>query len=69
MKMRENFLYKALKFDDVKVKKYYDSKRKITFISMDSPEEKILETIRKCKYTRFPVYSKTKDNIVGGIEH
>ena len=58
-------LYNALKFDDIKVKNIMIPKEKITFISMDSPEEKILETIRKCKYTRFPVYSKTKDNIVG----
>ena len=58
-------LYNALKFDDIKVKNIMIPKEKITFISMDSPEEKILETIRKCKYTRFPVYYKTKDNIVG----
>lgn len=61
----KKLLYNALKFDDIKIKDIMLEKEKMICINIEYAEEKILEIIRKYKYTRIPVYSKTKDNIVG----
>lgn len=42
-------------------------REKIIALNIDSSSEKIIETIKKHKYTRLPIYSKTKDNIIGFI--
>lgn len=61
----KKLLYNALKFDDFKIKDIIVEKEKVTFINSEYSKEKILEIIKKYKYTRFPVYSGTKDNIIG----
>jgi len=58
-------LYNVLKFDTLKVKDIMIPKDKIVYINIDASSDKILETIKKYKYTRIPVYSNSKDNIVG----
>ena len=61
----KKLLYNALKFDDFKIKDIIVEREKVTFINSEYSKEKILEIIKKYKYTRFPVYSGTKDNIIG----
>lgn len=61
----KKLLYNALKFDDFKIKDIIVEKEKVTFINSEYSKEKILEIIKRYKYTRFPVYSGTKDNIIG----
>lgn len=61
----KRLLYNALKFDDVKIKDIMIPKEKMICINIDSPEEKILEIIGKYKYTRIPVYSGNRNNIIG----
>ena len=58
-------LYNALKFDNLKIKHVMKPKEKIIDINIDDDKEKIFETIKKCKYTRIPVYEKNQNNIIG----
>ena len=40
-------------------------KDKVVSININDTKEKVLEKIKKYKYTRIPVYSKSKENIIG----
>ncbi len=61
----KKLLYNALKFDTLIVKDIMILKEKMVCINVKYAKEKILEKIKKYKYTRIPVYSGTKDNIIG----
>lgn len=61
----KNLLYNALKFDDFKIKQIMKPKEEITYINIADDMEKIRKAIRKSKFTRLPVYEKSKDNIIG----
>lgn len=37
----------------------------MTFIDIDANYEELMEKFRKTRYTRFPVYQDSKDNVVG----
>ena len=39
----------------------------MTFIDIDASYEELMEKFRKTRYTRFPVYQDSKDNVVGII--
>ena len=56
---------KALKFNDTAVKEIMISKDDISFINIKESADKIIEDIRKCKFTRIPVFEGTKDNVIG----
>lgn len=56
---------RALKFNDISVKEIMTSKENISFINIKEEPDKIIENIRKCKYTRIPIFNGTKDNIIG----
>lgn len=61
----KKLLNNALKFDNFKVKDIMIPKQDITYINIADNFEKISNIILKDKYTRIPVYEKTKDNIIG----
>ena len=39
----------------------------MTFINVDATYDELLETFREEKYTRFPVYEESTDNVIGII--
>lgn len=63
----KKLLFNAIKFDSLKVREIMQPREKIVTLNIDSSSEKIIDTIKKYKYTRLPIYSKTKDNIIGFI--
>ena len=40
-------------------------KENIKFINIKESSDRIIEDIRKCKFTRIPVFEGTRDNIIG----
>ena len=58
-------LYNVLKFEHLKIKDIMIPKEKMICMNIENSREKILQTIKKYKYTRIPVYAGKKDNIIG----
>lgn len=63
--IEKNIATKALKFNDIAVKEIMIPKENVKFINIKESSEKIMEDIRKCKYTRIPVFEGTRDNVIG----
>lgn len=61
----KKLLYNALKFDNLKAKDIMKPKEKVIFLNVEKTNEEMLKEIARTKYTRIPVYEKTKDNIIG----
>ena len=55
----------ALKFNEISVKEIMVTKENVKFINIRENSEKVIGDIRKCKFTRIPVFEGTKDNILG----
>lgn len=64
-KIEKEILFNALKFNDLTVKKIMKTKEEIDFINVKEDINKILENIKKHKYTRIPVFEGNKDHIIG----
>lgn len=56
---------KALRFNEIAVKEIMILKENIKFINIKESSDRIIEDIRKCKFTRIPVFEGTRDNIIG----
>ncbi|MCR5216572.1 MAG: hemolysin family protein [Lachnospiraceae bacterium] len=54
-------------FGDALAKEVMIPRVDMSFVSVESSYEEILEIFRQEKYTRFPVYEETRDNVVGII--
>lgn len=63
--IEKDIAIKALKFNDIAVKEIMIPKEDIKFINIKESSERIIEDIRKCKYTRIPVFEGTRDNVIG----
>lgn len=63
--IEKEILLNALKFDDILVKEIMIPKEKVEMINKADSEEKILDKIKKHKYTRIPIYNQNKNNIEG----
>jgi len=61
----KEIIFNTLKFDDFLVKDVMIPKDKSHFINITDSKEKILDNIKKYKYTRIPVFKTSKDNVVG----
>jgi len=61
----KEILFNTLKFDNFMVKDVMIPKDKAHFINIADDKEKILEHIKKYKFTRIPVFKTSKDNVVG----
>lgn len=64
-KIEKDILFKALKFNDITVKKIMKPKEEIDFINVKEDMSKILKNIKKYKYTRIPVFEGNKDHVIG----
>lgn len=53
------------KFDNIDVKDIMTPKNEIKMTSAESTIRDLLELVNEHRYSRFPVYEKSKDNIVG----
>ena len=58
-------LYNAFKFDDLRAKDIMIPKENVVSVDVSSNIDEIIEFIKKFKFTRIPVYSKSNDNIIG----
>ncbi len=59
------FIFNVFEFNDTTIEEIMTPKKDMIIINVNDSFKDIYETIKECKYTRLPVYSKTKDNIVG----
>ena len=64
-KVEKDILFKALKFNDITVKKIMKTKEEIDFINVKEDINKVLKNIKKYKYTRIPVFEGNKDHVIG----
>jgi len=64
-RIEKDILFKALKFNDITVKKIMKTKEEIDFINVKEDIKKVLNNIKKYKYTRIPVFEGNKDHIIG----
>lgn len=61
----KNYIYNIFSFNDKKIKEIMIKKENIVALDIDSDIKKILDTIKKSKRSRIPVYYETMDNIIG----
>ena len=64
-RIEKDILFKTLKFNDITVKKIMKPKDEIDFINVKEDINKVLNNIKKYKYTRIPVFEGNKDHIIG----
>lgn len=64
-KDEKNYIYNVFSFNDKKIKEIMIKKEDIVALNVDSDTKEILNTIKKSKRSRIPVYFETIDNIVG----
>lgn len=64
-KDEKNYIYNVFSFNDKKIKEIMIPKEEIVALNVDSDTKEILDTIKKSKRSRIPVYFETMDNIVG----
>ena len=64
-KDEKNYIYNVFSFNDKKIKDIMIKKEDIIALDVDSDTRKILDTIKKSKRSRIPVYFETIDNIIG----
>lgn len=58
-------IFNVFEFNDTTIKQIMTPKSKMILVDVNSSFKDIFDIIKKYKYTRFPVYSKSKDNIIG----
>ena len=61
-------VHNALSFGDVTVESILTARVDLTAIDVDWPAEKVVETIKKARHSRLPVYENTIDNIIGILQ-
>lgn len=61
-------VHNALSFGEVTAESILTARVDLTAIDVDWPQEKVLETIRKARHSRLPVYEDTIDNIIGILQ-
>lgn len=61
--LEKQLLLNIFEFNDTTIDKVMTPKKNVITIDIDSPTEEILKTIKKYKYTRFPIIDK--DKIIG----
>lgn len=58
-------IFNVFEFNDTTIKEIMTPKKEMIIININDSFKDIYEIIKLNKYTRLPVYSKTKDNIIG----
>ncbi|WP_138159907.1 hemolysin family protein [Peptoniphilus catoniae] len=65
---KHDLVLSALNFDEKSVKKAYQPIEKVIALDINSNKEEIISTVKHSRYSRFPVYNKDIDNIVGILQ-
>lgn len=63
----KEMLERIFLFDDLSVDKIMTPLEQITWIDKDNLDEKLLDQVIESKFSRIPVYSGTKDNVLGVV--
>jgi CBS domain containing-hemolysin-like protein len=61
----EDILTSAFEFGDLKVRQIMTPRTAVDFLSLDEPVGRILRTVQKSAYTRFPLCAGDLDHVVG----
>ena len=61
----KKMIYNVFDFGDSVAREIMIPRIDMTFIDVDATYEEVLETFRQEKYTRYPVYEGTTDNVIG----
>lgn len=61
----KEYILNIFNFNDIEVSNIITPKKNVVFINADDSMLKIISTIKNFKYTRYPVYSKNKNKIIG----
>lgn len=61
-------MHSLLEFEDIRVEEVMTPKTDIMFVNADSKLKDVIDYIIKSPYSRYPAYSRNKDNIVGILD-
>lgn len=61
----KEYILNIFKFNDIKVEKVMTPKKDVTLINVDDDIKKAISTIKGTKYSRYPVYKDSQDNVIG----
>ncbi len=61
----KKLIFNIFNFNDVEASQIMTPKENVVSIDVDITKEKLLNIIKKSKFTRMPVYNKEKDYIIG----
>lgn len=64
-KKEQEYIFNIFKFNDIEVENIMTPIEECTLISADISFSKLLSVIKKSKFSRYPVYDKDKNNIIG----
>ena len=64
-KDEKNYIYNVFSFNDKTIKEIMVKREDIVALNVDSNTKEILDTIRKSKRSRIPVYYEDLDNVIG----
>ncbi|MFV0364786.1 MAG: HlyC/CorC family transporter [Suipraeoptans sp.] len=63
----KKMIYNVFDLGDAKAKDVMVPRVHVTFASVDSTYDEIIELFKEDKFTRLPIYEETKDNVIGTI--
>ncbi len=63
----KNLMTRVFKFTDLEAKDIMIPRKQITFVHVNDSYEKILELSERTKFSRFPVYRRNIDDIIGTV--
>ncbi len=61
----KNLIFNVFSFNDTEAYQIMTPKEKVVSIDINIEKQELMDTIRSSKYTRMPIYNKSKDNIIG----
>ncbi len=63
----KEYILNIFNFKDIEVQEVMTPREEVTLININDDLKKILARVKEKKYSRFPVYKDSKDNIVGTL--
>ena len=65
---RGKLIHSALEFGDVTVEHVFTPRVDLTALDVNATSQQVLDTIRRCRHSRLPVYEGSIDNVVGVLQ-
>ena len=65
---RGELIHSALEFGDVTVEHVFTPRVDLTALDVNATSQQVLDTIRRCRHSRLPVYEGSIDNVVGVLQ-